>query len=170
MSTDMTIFIGILTALISVAGIIVWDILRDRSQRKATLQEGYRWLLQELLDNNDWIILNQAGPDSKDKADAKTRLESRGLLPGMSTVSVSALRYVITSAGLTHMLSLQNYRTLVTLEDTLSILRDDLKDSHSFPMVSAGYQNYIKPKLKSGMDLALRQIEDARKMVDGQFS
>ena len=99
------------------------------------------------------------------------RLKKRGLDVAMRTVSVSALRYVITAVGPTHLIPSEEYRVLVTLEDTLGILRDELRieddvRSHATrtafqspdPTTILNLQNWT-------MDAAIEQLKRAKPMV-----
>jgi hypothetical protein len=124
----------------------------------------------ELSDNHDWIRLNQTAGEPKEKEEAQSRLLSRGLLNGMRTVSVSALHYVITSAGPTRLVSTEDYRVFVTLEDTLGILRDEWRALHLPEARSSGYVNVVKPKVDAIMELAVKQIDAARQLVDERLS
>ena len=168
--------IAIAGAIVGAFLILVGENYRDAHEKKAILRNGYTWLSQELADDYDWIIVRRMGKSERDKADARVRLESRKLLPGMSTVSVSALRYVITAVGPTHLISTEDYRTLVTLEDTLSILRNEFKIEEEVRATTTGnLSNWRNPepimhRQDLTMDMALDQLKEARNMVKRQLS
>ena len=92
-----------------------------------------------------------------------------------STVSLGALRYVITSAGPTHLISTEDYRTLVTLEDTLAVLRHQFRTEEEVrAFTTNNMTNFRNPepimhREDMTMDVALDQLEKARDMVDEQL-